>query len=894
MRRIARPHVVKTITSGRERTMANHRLLIHTMSLVLAAAAAACSGEEADSGGIAGARDAGPLGQPERSAAPAELRAAFIATVQAEATSDYDVETPSASAGARSQLRATNPAHRFASEFRASGVTVTHESAEGEHQLSMDLERYGCQGDLMPVGGGEPVGVDNRVELTRHVPSTDLRIVEWYVNGPLGLEQGFSLSAPPPCRVDGEGQVELVIALGGDLRPTRAAGGRAIDLLNDAGAVVLRYTDLHVRDASGRALPAELGLREGRLSILVDDVGASYPLDIDPLIGTEQQALYASDAAADDYFGCAVAVSGDTAVIGADGAGTGAAYVFQRSGATWSQQAKLLPSDGQPQDGFGNSVAINGDTIVVGTWRQPPASGAAYVFVRSGVWIQQQKLVASDSASGDRFGNSVAISGDTIVVGAPGAQSQVQYSKGAAYAFVRSGGSWTQQAKLVSSNSSQGAAVALSGDTAAIGGECDNGSGGNGHPPPPWDYSCQVHVFARSGGAWSEQAVLYPPTGPTAHYRFGGALSLSSDTLAVGTFLYNWFGPDREAAVVFARSGSTWAQQAMLLSKDNSTGSAGWSRTPSVALSGDTLVISGHQPDGVGPRIFTRSGGAWTPQSTIQSGMNLWGAKVALSGSTLLVGTWADNVRAASAGAAHVFMLSEDLPGHLVSARQFVNNVSDTPNALDVPDTNAFGTPSTIDWASYTGTTQGTSLFTLSLRHSDPTITTSTIATWWGSTSPSTSNYYSQIVAGNHFSKVSNIGDIRPGDLIVLNYTDTSSGHLAMVDEYPTALASAINPVVSGTTQYSVRVIDSTSSAHGCATGTSTADARWVPTTPASPCSGGSTDGGAGRGTLRLYAVSPGLANAGTLNGYAWSLTPGTTYYPQGGVRPHVVGRFMH
>ncbi|WP_437278581.1 hypothetical protein WME90_46480 [Sorangium sp. So ce375] len=193
----------------------------------------------------------------------------------------------------------------------------------------------------------------------------------------------------------------------------------------------------------------------------------------------------------------------------------------------------------------------------------------------------------------------------------------------------------------------------------------------------------------------------------------------------------------------------------------------------------------------------------------------------------------------------------------------------------------------------FTGTTQAASLFTLSLLHSDPTLTTSTLSTWWGSTSPTSANLYNQVVASNHFTRVSNIGDVRPGDLLVLSYTDSGSGHTVIVDDYPSALSPAISPTVSGTTQYSVRIIDSTSTAHGCATGTPTADVRWVPANPASPCPGGSTDGGAGRGTMRLYAISPGLADARTITGYSWSLTPGSTYYAKTGVRPHVVGRFV-
>jgi hypothetical protein len=141
-------------------------------------------------------------------------------------------------------------------------------------------------------------------------------------------------------------------------------------------------------------------------------------------VWTEQQKLLATDGAADDSFGRSVAISGDTVIVGADqtddaGLDSGSAYVFVRSGGVWTEQQKLLASDGAADDWFGRSVAISGD----GAGRNYEAagldSGSAYVFVRSGgVWTEQQKLLATDGAELDGFGNSVAISGDTAIVGA--------------------------------------------------------------------------------------------------------------------------------------------------------------------------------------------------------------------------------------------------------------------------------------------------------------------------------------------------------------------------------------------------------------------------------------------------------------------------------------------
>jgi hypothetical protein len=201
----------------------------------------------------------------------------------------------------------------------------------------------------------------------------------------------------------------------------------------------------------------------------------------------ELAKLLASDAAAVDRFGSSVSVSGDTAVVGAaeddhaGGTNAGSTYVFLRSGGPgapgWTQQAKLTASDAAESDRFGYSVSISGDTAVIGAVADDHPggvnAGSAYVFVRSGgVWTQQAKLTASDAAASDRFGHSVSVSGDTAVIGAVWDRDAGEMS-GSAYVFVRSGGVWTQQAKLVTSDAaggdSFGNSVSVSGDTALVG-----------------------------------------------------------------------------------------------------------------------------------------------------------------------------------------------------------------------------------------------------------------------------------------------------------------------------------------------------------------------------------------------------------------------------------------
>src|SRR5262249_55567163 len=189
---------------------------------------------------------------------------------------------------------------------------------------------------------------------------------------------------------------------------------------------------------------------------------AAAPQLIDPPLA-QLARLVAGDGAVDDRFGRSVAVSGDTLVVGANlddvGANTnqGSAYVFVRSGGVWTLQQKLTANDGAMNDGFGHTVAISGDTIVScalrGGTATNPDQGAAYVFVRSGgIWSFQQKLTANDGVPSDFFGEAVALSGNTIVIGAADAQIGTNIEQGVVYVFVRSGTVWSQPFKLIAND----------------------------------------------------------------------------------------------------------------------------------------------------------------------------------------------------------------------------------------------------------------------------------------------------------------------------------------------------------------------------------------------------------------------------------------------------------
>ena len=221
------------------------------------------------------------------------------------------------------------------------------------------------------------------------------------------------------------------------------------------------------------------------------DAGAAYVFTRTGTTWTQQAKLVASDAATFDQFGAAIGISGDSLVVGSPSAGDvaasqrGAAYVFTRAGTVWSEQAILSASDGATGDLFGNSVAIDVDAIAVGAPLDDDTatdSGSGYVFVRAaGSWSQQAKLVAGDPEAGDRFGFSIGVDQARVVVGAD-REGIAGSQAGAAYVFDRVGGLWSQTTKLLASDSAVGDQFGYSVDISgrmAVGAHLDDDRGNN-------------------------------------------------------------------------------------------------------------------------------------------------------------------------------------------------------------------------------------------------------------------------------------------------------------------------------------------------------------------------------------------------------------------------------
>ncbi|RYD36488.1 MAG: integrin, partial [Verrucomicrobiaceae bacterium] len=355
-------------------------------------------------------------------------------------------------------------------------------------------------------------------------------------------------------------------------------------------------------------------------------------------------------------------------------------------------------------DGFGTTMSISGDTLVVGApGEDSPAisvngneagndatdAGAAYVFVRNkGVWTQQAYLKPTNTGAGDRFGTSVSISGDTVVVGAPGEDSGATgingnkddnsaTDSGAAYVFVRSGTTWSQQAYLKASNTGAGDAfgtsLSISGGRIIVGAEGEdsnatgiNGNGSNNSAPD----SGAAYTYLRSSNVWAYQAYI-KASNTGAGDRFGCSVGISDSNAVVGAWGEGAAAngtstnpndntkPQTGAAYAFRETG-TWVQQAYLkdaypvLPHPTFGGDDPEWFGKSVAISGNTIVVSapnkfvgGFFGSINGNRgatyIFVRNGSTWSEQAYLSSEPNEMGTTlgehIAIDDNVLAVGT---------------------------------------------------------------------------------------------------------------------------------------------------------------------------------------------------------------------------------------------------------------
>ena len=374
----------------------------------------------------------------------------------------------------------------------------------------------------------------------------------------------------------------------------------------------------------------------------------------------EAQRLLANDGGAADFYGWSVDASGDVAIVGAfqaDGATgtTGAAYVFRHDGTDWVFEQKLFAAGSTPNDQFGVSVAIDGDVAVAGASADLGFEGTAYVFRFDGVnWLEEKRLRANGGSTNDRFGQSVAIRGNRILVGAPGFSS----SSGAAYAYHHNGNKWIEQPRITEGSPGSfrefGASVDIDDDVLAIGVPTGEGAAAA---------SGTAYIYRWDGSNWLEEQEIFPADGATAD--FYGTVALDGDACVVGAPFADEAGLDSGSAYVFRFDGAAWNLEVELTAAGTQPGD--WFGF-STAIEGNTVIagapgstISRDRPGRA--HAFRDTGSGWVERATLLSSAghdgDLAGSGVATADDRMLVGASGDAELGADAGAALAYPTSQ-------------------------------------------------------------------------------------------------------------------------------------------------------------------------------------------------------------------------------------------
>lgn len=476
---------------------------------------------------------------------------------------------------------------------------------------------------------------------------------------------------------------------------------------NDERASVTIGSDAPAAGRAAARIPLAVGVNTVHIVVTAADgvTRRSYRLDVRRSdLTTLAQRAYAkaSNTGVNDLFGYTIALSGDTLAVGAyledsfaggidgdqtdDSAdGSGAVYVFTRRGESWTQQAYIKGHAKSGGAQFGRALALSGDTLVVGApadgrggagidpapGADPlPDSGSVHVFRRrNGSWESENHLKASDAAAGDLFGSAVALSGDTLAVGAYLQDGDARDS-GAVYLFQRHDGRWTESARIKAPRAQTaggfGYALALSAGTLAVGAHLE----GDGERSGDGTGGGSVHIYTRDAGRWTPQTRLRADA-PAVNDLFGASLALSGDTLAIGAHLEDGAIADAPAensgaVYVYERRHGAWSRQAYLKAEP---GGAGHRFGRGLALNGDVLAVGASLEDSAGTGIspppdaarlrdagavylYTRDEKGWSQRTHIKASNtgagDMFGYAIALSGDTLAIG--APNESSAATG----------------------------------------------------------------------------------------------------------------------------------------------------------------------------------------------------------------------------------------------------
>ena len=481
--------------------------------------------------------------------------------------------------------RATSVSLGIASEVRTDGwVWISAEHSE----LNLHLESYG-RGAVRQPFEPKPTQISGQSG-SDAVNISRIPLRESYEFRPDGLHHEITVLQSPQAS-PGKVWVRLAMAHRAKVRSLSQSG---VEVRTDHGSWT--YTGLKVWDARSRELPSEMTGSGSTISIMIDDRDAVYPITIDPT-WRATQIVQPSDSGIEDRFGSAVAISGDTAIVGANvkNSRQGAAYVFVRQNGIWSQSQKLTASDAANENYFGTSVAIDGDYLAVGAYLRNKTKGAVYVYKRvNGVWTEQQILTVTSGFTYDYFGFCISLSGDTLVASADG-QAR---NRGAAYVFVRKDDVWSQTQRLTSSDGEAGDtfswSLSLSGDNLLIGAHAKKSNTG------------QAYLFQRSRGIFTEKQKFVASDAAKDNY-FGLSVSMSGNVVAIGALGHR---ANEGVVYVYETVGGAW-KESQVVEKD--PGSSLYLGS-SIFLRGDTLLASASDTTkGAGyVVVFGLADGKWT------------------------------------------------------------------------------------------------------------------------------------------------------------------------------------------------------------------------------------------------------------------------------------------
>lgn len=584
--------------------------------------------------------------------------------------------TPRARDDGEAGFWAPNRANDLSLSFGPAGLEVTPWQGEGPWSLTLAATAYGPAGATRPLAAAPELRADGE-RLEYRWP--ELR--EWYVNGAAGLKHNITLEQAVAAD-----QLQVDLALGGTLRPQVSADGRSVAFRDAGGAALLDFGPLYVYDASGAELPARFGAPAdggATLPVLVSARGARFPITIDPLLTSPRPKVTAEFPQAAGSFGSSIAADGEILVVGApveDHGGlvdSGAAYVFtrNRNGADgWGQVKKLLPAGAATRDHFGRSVDVEGDVIVVGAPVADPRgadSGAAYVFERhqggNDNWGERARLVASNGVAGQQFGLAVAVSGDSIAVGAPFSDERAS-DAGAVYMFTRlmiSGVPWSESQKLLAPNGAAGdqfgLALALDGRTLVVGAPFTEGDRGS------------VYVFERHRSAANQWGLAAERDGtqpPSSASLFGMSVAVDGDTIVAGEPGYDrrvgsvHDTTDSGAVYLIRRTGQGdgWSSRSMLREGTASFDQLGFG----VAIAGEVIVAGAPRADDVGRgltdsgELYIYEGAQFRARLTAADRVSndRFGEKVAIAGDLVAAAAPRRDDGAVNGGAAYLFSVA--------------------------------------------------------------------------------------------------------------------------------------------------------------------------------------------------------------------------------------------